>query len=59
MEAMITGTRNDALMSILRKSHEQALAGETYSMDYVERFMSDKLYELTHRMDTCCVAESF
>ena len=36
----------------------QALAGQTFSMDYVEHFMSDKLYELTHRMDTCSVAES-
>ena len=49
---------NAALLNILRRSHEQALAGKTYSMDYVEHFMSDKLYELTHRMDTCSVAES-
>ena len=49
---------NKALMAILKKSHEQALAGQTFSMDYVEHFMSDKLYELTHRMDTCSVAES-
>ena len=44
-------------MAILRKSHEQAVAGNTYSMDDVEHFMSEKLYELTHSMDTCCVAE--
>ena len=37
---------NTALLNILRKSHEQALAGKTYSMDYVEHFMHDKLYEL-------------
>ena len=49
--------RNEALMAILRKSHEQAVAGNTYSMDDVEHFMSDKLYELTHSMDTSCVAE--
>lgn len=55
---MNTGN-NTALLNILRKSHEQALAGETYSMDYVERFMHDKLYELEHRMDSCCVAEPF
>ena len=53
---MNTGN-NTAMLNILRKSHEQALAGETYSMDYVERFMQDKLYELEHRMDSCCVAE--
>jgi len=33
---------NEALMAILKRSHEQALAGNTYSMDYVERFMSNK-----------------
>ena len=50
---------NTALLNILRKSHEQALAGKTYSMDYVEHFMNDKLYELKHRMDSSCVAEPF
>ena len=49
---------NEALMAILKRSHEQALAGNTYSMDYVERFMSNKLYELANSMDPCCVAES-
>ena len=39
---MNTGN-NTALLNILRKSHEQALAGETYSMDYVEHFMHEKL----------------
>ena len=52
-----TSKRNEALMAILSKSHEQAVAGNTYSMDDVEHFMSEKLYELTHSMDTCCVAE--
>ena len=45
-------------MAILRKSHQEAIDGNTYSMDYVERFMNEKLYELTHRMDAYCVAES-
>ena len=49
--------RNEALKAILRKSHAQTLAGETYSMDYVEHFMNNKIYELEHRMDACCVAE--
>lgn len=49
--------RNEALKAILRKSHAQALAGESYSMDYAEHFMNNKIYELEHRMDTCCVAE--
>ena len=57
MEAKVKEKNKEALMAILRKSHEQVLAGQTYSMDYVEHFMSDKLYELKHRMDTCSVAE--
>lgn len=52
-----TNKGNEALMAILRKSHEQAIAGKVYTMDDVEHFMSDKLYELTNSMDTCCVAE--
>ena len=39
---------NDALKKILEKSHQQALAGDTLSMNAVERFMEDKIYELTH-----------
>ena len=50
---------NAAMLKILRKSHKQALAGKTYSMDYVEHFMHEKLYELEHRMDCCCVTEPF
>ena len=42
----------------LRHSHRQALAGETVSMSDVERFMDEKIYELTHRVDTYSVAES-
>ena len=41
--------RKEALMAILRKSHAQALTGETYSMDYVNHFMNNKIYELEHR----------
>ena len=50
---------NEALKTILNRSHAQAMAGETVSMDEVERFMNDKEYELTHPVDACCVAESF
>lgn len=34
---------NEALLAILRKSHEQALAGNTVSMDEVEHFMLSSL----------------
>ena len=48
---------NDALIAILKKSHAQAMAGETMTMDEVEHFMNDKVYELTHPVDAYCVAE--
>ena len=50
---------DDALITILKKSHAQALAGETHSMEEVECFVNNKIYELTHRMDACRVAEPF
>lgn len=53
----MTGESNEALKAILRKSHEQAMSGNTFTMDYVERFMHDKVYELKHRMDSYRVAE--
>ena len=37
---------NEALVAILKKSHAQAMAGQTVEMDEVERFMHDKVYEL-------------
>ena len=37
----------DGLILALKHSHEQALAGDTVTMDEVEQFMQDKIYELT------------
>ena len=50
---------NEALIDILKKSHTQAKAGNTHTMSEVERFMRDKVYELTNPVDTYCVAEPF
>ena len=50
-------TIDNSLGTILRRSHEQALSGNTYTMDFVEQFMDSKVYELTNQMDTACVAE--
>lgn len=61
MQRKITRTimeANEALIAILKKSHAQAMAGETMTMDEVEHFMNDKVYELTHPVDAYCVAES-
>ena len=50
---------NEALIAILKKSHAQAMAGQTVTMDEVEHFMSDKVYELTNPVDAYCAAEPF
>ena len=50
--------KEDSLCTILRHSHEQALNGNTYTMEFVEQFMDNKVYELTNQMDINCVAES-
>jgi len=49
---------NEALIAILKKSHAQAMAGETVTMNQVKNFMKNKIDELTNPMDTYCVAES-
>ncbi|MBR5159122.1 MAG: hypothetical protein IKW84_06025 [Bacteroidaceae bacterium] len=49
---------NDALVAILKKSHAQAMAGQTVSMDEVKIFMKNKVDELTSKVDARCVAES-
>ena len=36
---------NEALVAILKKSHAQAMSGQTVTMDEVEHFMSDKVYD--------------
>ncbi len=38
---------NEALVTILKKSHAQALAGKTVTNDKAERFMHAKVYELS------------
>ncbi len=54
MKPMIS---DEHLCAILRRSHEQALSGNTFTEDFVEQFMDSKVYELTHQMDAASVAE--
>lgn len=49
---------NEALIAILKKSHAQAMAGETVTMNQVKHYMKNKIDDLTNPMDTYCVAES-
>lgn len=51
-------TNNEALIAVLKKSHAQALAGETVSNDEIKIFMKNKVNELTGKVDACCVTES-
>jgi len=39
---------NNALIAILKKSHAQAKAGQTFTMNEAERIMHDKVYALYH-----------
>ena len=55
----MTEANNKALIAILKKSHEQAMTGQVVSMDEVEHFMHNKIYELTHPVDAYCAAEPF
>ena len=50
-------TRDETMIAILKKSHAEALAGKTFSMEEVERLMDERIYELTHRMDGFRAAE--
>lgn len=43
---------NEDLVAILKKSHTQAMAGQTVAMEKVESFINEKVYELTNSMDT-------
>ena len=54
---MMVQDNNEALVTLLKMSHQQALTGQTYSSAEVEQFMNNRIYELTHRMDACSVAE--
>lgn len=46
---------NEALIAILKKSHAQAMTGQTLSMDEVKTFMKNKVNELTSKVDACFV----
>ena len=40
-------TNEDVLVKILKFSHEQVMAGKTYSQEEAERFLDQRLYEFT------------
>lgn len=40
---------NEALIAILKKSHAQAVTGETMSIDEIKTFMKNRVNELTNQ----------
>ncbi len=50
-------TDEELLVKILKVSHQQVVAGKTYSQQEVEHLIDQRLYELRNKMDGACVAE--
>lgn len=51
-------TSDETMIAIIKKSHAEGLAGKNLSMEQVESIVNRKIYELSHRMDPICAAES-
>ena len=49
----------EILVKILKLSHEQIMAGKSYSQEEAEQFLDQRLYEFRDEMVGTCVAESF
>lgn len=50
-------TDEEALIAILRRSHNDVLAGKTYSQEEAESFLDQRMYELRDTMVGTSVAE--
>lgn len=44
--------KDETMVAILKKSHAEGLAGKNHSMEEVEQLLDQRIYELTHRMDS-------
>ncbi len=59
METNYSHQRNeDALLTILRRSHADVMAGRTFSQEEAERFLDQRMYEARDKMVSICAAES-
>ena len=45
------------LTKILRISHQQVMAGKSYSQEEAEQYLDERLYEFRNKMVGTCVAE--
>ena len=50
-------TDEDLLVKILKISHQNVMAGKSYSQEEVERFLDQRLYELEDKVVRTSVAE--
>ena len=48
----------ERLVKILKLSHEQVLAGKSFSQEETDRYLDKRLYEFRNKMVGTCVAES-
>ena len=48
----------DLLVKILMRSHEELMAGKSYSQEEAEEYLDQCLYEFRDKMVGTCVAES-
>ena len=51
-------TNEDLLVKILKISHQNVMAGKSYSQKEVERYLDQRLYELENKVVGTCVADS-
>ena len=47
----------EILVKILKLSHDQVMAGKSYSQEEVEHYLDQRLYEFRDKMVGTCVAE--
>lgn len=50
-------TNDEALIAILKKSHDDIVAGRTFSQEEAEMFLTQRMYEFRNKMVGTCVAE--
>lgn len=54
----MTHTDDELLVKILKISHQNVMAGKSYSQEEAELYLDQRLYEFKDKMVGTCVAES-
>jgi hypothetical protein len=45
-------TNDEALIAILKRSHDNIVAGRSFSQEEAEAFINQRMYEIRDKMDT-------